>query len=662
MDVFFSALLQVLAPHTFGIMLLGIAVGLTVGILPGLGGAATLAMMLPFVYSMDAISAFAFLIGMHAVTATAGDITSVLFGIPGEAASAAAVLDGYPMTRRGEAGRALGAVLFSSLAGAVVGAVVLAVSVPVIRPVVLALGPPEFLMLTVLGLSFVVSLAAKNLLKGFIMVAFGLLLAMVGLDPQSSIQRFTFGQLYLWEGISVVPVVVGLFGGAEVLQLMLTKGSIAQPREGKPIAGVMQGVRDTCEHWWLTLRASAIGVGVGVIPGMGGAVAQFIAYAHAQQTSKHPELFGTGTAEGVVAAGAASNSREGGSLIPTVAFGIPGSVSMAILLSVFLLKGLVPGPAMLTTNLNVTYAMVWIIVLSNIIAVSVSFPLLNQLVRLTFVKGTLLVPFLLVLAAFGAYTTHNSMADILLMVAATVVGVGAIRWNWPRAPLLLALVLGHIAERYLFLSYSLYEWDWLKRPLVIVLAALTLSAVVWSFVRAKTGVRPSPEPQPSPLEEGAGARMRGLNMDVAITLGFLVVAAAVLVQARDWPFRTSVFPFFAGSILLGFAVLNLVRTTIGVRRSPKSVDTPDERPTPDPADTDAIATASRAEWLSAVGWMASFFVMLWLLGALVTVPLFALVYLLAVARQPPLLAGCYALLSWGFVYGLFGRALGIPLP
>jgi hypothetical protein len=244
------------------------------------------------------------------------------------------------------------------------------------------------------------------------------------------------------------------------------------------------------------------------------------------------------------------------------------------------------------------------------------------------------------------------MADILLMVAATVVGVGAIRWNWPRAPLLLALVLGNIAERYLFLSYSLYEWDWLKRPLVIVFAALTLSAVVWSFVRAKTDVRPSPEPQPSPLEEGAGARMRGLNMDVAITLGFLVVAAAVLVQARDWPFRTSVFPFFAGSILLGFAVLNLVRTTIGVRRSPKSVDTPDERPTPDPADTDAIATASRAEWLSAVGWMASFFVMLWLLGALV----------LAVARQPPLLAGCYALLSWGFVYGLFGRALGIPLP
>ena len=209
MEIFFSALLQVLAPHTLLVMLVGIGIGLAVGILPGLGGAATLALMLPFVYPMDAVSAFAFLLGMHAVTATTGDITSVLFGIPGEATSAATVLDGYPMTRRGEAGRALGAVLFSSFVGALVGAAVLAVSVPIIRPVVLAFGPPEFLTLTILGLSFIVSLAGSNMLKGFIMAAAGFLVAMVGLDPQSGIQRFTFDQLYLWEGVNVVPVVVG---------------------------------------------------------------------------------------------------------------------------------------------------------------------------------------------------------------------------------------------------------------------------------------------------------------------------------------------------------------------------------------------------------------------------------------------------------------------
>lgn len=665
MNVFFAALLQVLAPHTFGIMLVGIAIGFVVGLLPGLGGAATLAMMLPFVYPMDAVSAFAFLLGMHAVTATTGDITSVLFGIPGEATSAATVLDGYPMTRRGEAGRALGAVLSSSLVGAFVGAAVLAVSVPVIRPLVLAFGPPEFLMLTLLGLSFIVSLAGRNLIKGFIMAAFGFLLAMVGLDPQSSIQRFTFGHLYLWEGINVVPVVVGLFGGAEVVQLMMTKGSIAQPGEDRPIAGVMQGVRDTFAHMWLTLRASAIGVGIGVIPGMGGAVSQFIAYAHAQQTSKHPETFGKGNVEGVLAAGAVNNSREGGNLIPTVAFGIPGSVSMAILLSVFLLKGLVPGPAMLTRNLNVTYSMVWVIAISNIIAVSMSFLLLNQLVRLTYLKGTLLVPFLLVLLAFGAYTAHNSFADILLMLAATAVGIAAILWDWPRSPLLLALVLGDIAERYLFLSYSLYEWTWLERPLVIAFAVATVAGVAWPIVRTRLGDRRRPRTgAPGPSEDTIVAPRRLRHVDLAITVAFLIVAAAVLLQARAWPFRTSLFPLAAGSVLFGMALLKLALALAPERRvmATKRQGLLEEEEAAEAELIDVFATASRAQWLSALSWMGAFFAMLWLLGALVTVPLFALVYLLAASRESPWLAGSYALASWLFVYGLFDQVLHTPLP
>ena len=648
MDIFFSALLQVRAPQTLAVMLVGISVGLVVGILPGLGGAATLAMMLPFVYPMDAISAFAFLLGMHAVTATGGDITSVLFGIPGEATSAATVLDGYPMTRRGEAGRALGAVLFSSLIGALVGAMVLAISVPVIRPIVLQLGPPEFLMLTVLGLSFIVSLAGQNLVKGFIMAAFGLLLALVGLDPQSSIPRFTFGQLYLWEGISVVPVVVGLFGGAEVLQLMMTKHSIAERRTGERVAGVMQGVRDAVEHWWLILRASAIGLGIGVIPGMGGAVSQFVAYAHARHTSKDPETFGKGNIEGVIAAGAVNNSREGGNLIPTVAFGIPGSISMAILLSVFLIKGLVPGPDMLTRNLDVTYAMVWIIVLSNVIAVTVSFTFLNQLVRLTYVQAGLLVPFLMVLIALGAYTAHNSLADIFLMLGVTVVGVAAIRWDWPRAPFLLALVLGGIAERYLFLSYSLYEWSWLTRPLVVAFTLVTVAGVVWPLVRGRRGAVGVSRTVPP-------------RADVPITIGFLAAGGWVVFQALDWPFRTSLFPLMTGSLLAGLALAKLgssvgrVRASVPAEDQGASVDLQADLP-------DVLATASRGEWTEAVTWMAGFFLMFWLLGALVTVPLFAVAYLLTVARQSPVLVGTYALLSWMFVYGLFDRVLHIPLP
>lgn len=632
METFASALFQVLVPHTFGVMLLGIAVGLAVGILPGLGGAATLALMLPFVYPMDAISAFAFLLGMHAVTATTGDITSVLFGIPGEATSAATVLDGYPMTRRGEAGRALGAVLFSSLIGALVGAAVLALSVPIIRPVVLAFGPPEFLMLTILGLSFIVSLSGRNLVKGFVMAALGFLLAMVGLDPQSSIQRFTFGQLYLWEGVNVVPVVVGLFGGAEVLQLMMMRGSIAQRPEDQAIAGVMQGVRDTFQHIGLTLRASLIGVGIGIIPGMGGAVSQFIAYAHAQHTSKSPATFGKGNVEGVLAAGAVNNSREGGNLIPTVAFGIPGSISMAIMLSVFLLKGLVPGPAMLTRNLNVTYAMVWVIVLSNLIAVATCFLFLRQLARVSHVKGTRLVPFLLVLTAFGAYTAHNSLADIVLMLAATAVGIAAIRWDWPRAPLLLALVLGDIGERYLFLSYSLYEWSWVTRPLVLAFAAITVAGILWPLLRGRTDVATTGRPQLA---------------DAVILGGIWLLSIVVLVQARQWPFRTAIFPLAIGGLLFVLSVVGMLRRP----RAPAVVD-----------DHDVFAGASRHDWLTALAWMGAFFTMLWLLGALITVPLFTLLYLLGASRESPVVAGAAALAAWAFVYGLFDRLLHIPLP
>jgi putative tricarboxylic transport membrane protein len=481
-DVFFGSLLEVLQPQTFALMLLGIAIGFVVGILPGLGGAVTLALMLPFVYAMSPVAAFAFLLGMHAVTATTGDITSVLFGIPGEATSAATVLDGYPMTRRGEAGRALGAVLFSSLVGAVFGAIVLALSVPIIRPVVLSFGPPEFFMLTLLGLSFVIALARRNVLKGFIMGGLGFLLAMVGLDPQAGMPRFTAGQLYLWDGINIVPVVVGLFGLAEVLQIMMTGTSIATRGANERLTGVMQGVRDTFQHWWLTLRCSAIGVSVGLIPGLGGAVSQFIAYAHAQQSSRDPDSFGKGNIEGVLAAGAVNNAKEGGSLIPTLAFGIPAGTSMAILLSAFLVTGLVPGPDMLTRNLNVTYSMVWVIVLANVITVAISFLFLQRLANLTYLKGTLLVPFLLVLLAMGAFTAHNNFADIVVMLGFGVIGVAAIRWHWPRPPLLLAMVLGDTAERYLFLSQQLFGWAWLGRPLVIGLALMTVTGVMGPLI------------------------------------------------------------------------------------------------------------------------------------------------------------------------------------
>ncbi|MPZ63879.1 MAG: hypothetical protein GEU93_22000 [Propionibacteriales bacterium] len=505
----FESLGQVLEPETLLLMLAGIAIGFVVGVLPGLGGSVTLALMLPFVFGMEPVQAFAFLLGMWVVTATTGDITSVLFGVPGEATSAATVLDGYPMTKRGEAGRALGAVLLSSTQGAILGAIFLALSVPILRPLVLAFGPPEFFMLTLLGLTFVVSLSGRNVLKGFIMAALGMLVALVGIDPQAGVPRYTFDQLYLWDGIDIVPLVVGLFAGAEVLQLMLSKSSIANRETSSELSGIGQGIRDTFRHWSVVVRSSAIGIGIGIIPGMGGSVSQFIAYGHAQQTSKHPEEFGKGSIEGVLAAGANNNAKDAGALVPTIAFGIPGSVGAAVLLGAFLITGLNPGPEMLTENLDVTFSMVWIMVLANIVAVAVSFLLLRQLIKLTFIPGTWLVPFLLILLGIGAYTANNNFNDIFVMLGAAVLGIVAIQWDWPRVPFLLAVVLGGLAERYLFLSHELHGWSWLSEPSVLGIGAAMVFVALWPYVRAILRWRSAAAP--AEVEESDREKVSGVG-------------------------------------------------------------------------------------------------------------------------------------------------------
>ncbi|MBD0423648.1 tripartite tricarboxylate transporter permease [Streptomyces sp. TRM S81-3] len=479
-----SALQQVVAPDSLAMLLLGVAIGFVVGILPGLGGAVTLALLIPITFGMDPVPAFSLLLGMYVVCAVAGDFTSVLFGIPGEASAAAMVLDGFPLNKKGQAGRALGAALASSVIGAVFGVAVLTALIPVLSPLVLMIGPPELFAIGLLGLAFVASLSGKNMFKGSIMAALGVLLSLVGLDPNTGIPRYTFGSLELWEGIGIVPVVVGLLGGAELLQIMLDKDNRTRHHGRPKVGGIRTGVLETAKHWFLVVRASAIGVAVGIVPGLGGSMAQFIAYGHAKQTSKKPERFGRGAIEGVIASGATSTAKDGGALVPTIAFGVPSSVSMAVLLGAFVILGLDPGPSMLTDDLDVTLSMVWIVVLATVAAAALGYVLLRPLTHLTRVKGRVLVPSLILLLTLGAYSESNSFANVLVMLLFLAVGVVAIRWDWPRVPLLLGLVLGAILERYFILSHSIYDWEWLGRPSVIAIIAVALLLVVSQILRA----------------------------------------------------------------------------------------------------------------------------------------------------------------------------------
>jgi putative tricarboxylic transport membrane protein len=491
-DAFFEGLLLVLQWKAFSLMLVGMSLGFCVGLLPGIGGAATLALMIPFVFKMQPAEAFAFLLGMHAVAATTGDITSVLFGVPGEAISAATVVDGYPMAKNGEAGRALGAALMSSLLGALIGAVALALAIPIVRPLVLAFGSPELFMLAVIGISCITSLSgagARGQIKGFTMGLLGLLVSTIGQERQSGSLRFDMGLIYLWEGLDFVPVLVGIFAIPEIIDLTVRGTSIAGMRPAEKLSsGVLQGIRDTFEHFWLVFRCSIVGVFVGILPGAGGGVAQWMAYAHAVQSAKDGadrERFGKGDVRGVLGPGAANNSKEGGELIPTVAFGVPGSGAMAILLSAFLIMGLSPGPDMLTKHLSITFSMVWTLAIANIVAVVICLTVLDQLAKVTNVRGALIIPFVLLLVFVGSYTANGQIIDLIVTLIFGVLSYLMVLFGWPRPPFVLGFVLGKVIETYFFISVARYGFTWLRQPMVIALILLTLLVIVYPYVQQR---------------------------------------------------------------------------------------------------------------------------------------------------------------------------------
>ena len=491
-DSFIGGLLIIVQLKPFLYMLVGSGIGFWVGILPGIGGGATLALMMPFIYKMTPQEAFPFLLGMHSVVATTGDITSVLFGIPGEPTTVATIVDGYPMAKKGEAGRALGAVLMSSLVGALVGAAFLAVAIPVVRPLVLAFGSPEMFMLTVLGLTCISTLSGRGkraLLQGLLSGGFGLMCSMVGMDSQAGIHRYTFNQLYLWGGLPIIPVVIGIFAIPEITNLAVTGTAIAgQVSLDKLGKGVREGVKDTFRHFWLTIRCSLIGSLMGILPGVGGGVSQWIAYAHATQSAKTEEeraSFGRGDIRGVLGPGAANNSKEGAALIPTIAFGVPAGPAMAILLAAFFILGLVPGPDMLTKHLTLTYSMVWTIVISNILVVAVCLLFINHVAKLTTIRGNLIIPFILFLCFIGAFTSNNHYGDLILLMIFGGIGYVFMRFEWPRPPFILGFILGRYAEVNLFAATLRYGAHWLYRPKVVIIFLVTVAFALYPYFQQK---------------------------------------------------------------------------------------------------------------------------------------------------------------------------------
>ena len=484
-ETMFGTLYSMLSsPYYMGLMLVAVLIGIWVGITPGIGGKLSIALAIPFVYGWEMIPGAIFLLTMHAVNGTSGQISSILFGVPGDGDDAATVLDGYPMAKKGEAGRALGASMTASGVGGIIGAVVFALMIPVLEPVVLAFSPAEFFLLALLGITFIAFLAGGGgIFKGIIVGLFGLMLATVGMDPQTGTARFSGDYLFLWDGLSLVTAVIAIFAVPEMIALGVQGGSIsAVSMESAKISyrQLFSGVLEVPRHWWLVIRTSLIGAVIGMIPGLGGSAAAWFCYGHAVQTSKHPERFGKGAVEGVIAPETASNAKEGGSLLPTLFFGIPGSSGMAILLGAFLILGIQPGPTLITDRLDLVWMLIWALVVGNIMAVTILLVFARWVAVLTFVRGEVLIPFVLILCVIGSFVNEAQWQNLVILVLLSALGYGLLRAGWPRAPFAIGLVLGGLAEKSLHKALALWGLEFFLRPLSLVLIGLIVLTIAWA--------------------------------------------------------------------------------------------------------------------------------------------------------------------------------------
>lgn len=483
-----DALVQAL--HNFAtvelwlMILAGMVIGLMFGIIPGISGMVACALILPFVFTMTPQQALPLMMTIMATQFMGGSISAILVNMPGTPQSAATLIEGFPMTQKGEAGRALGAAEVSSGLGNIITALVALAIVPLILPMVMAIRSADMVFIILLGITFIGALATGSMIKGLISGGLGLLIALIGFQHTTGISRFTFGSLYLYDGIPLIPLALGLFAVPEMIAVATRGGTIAKTQVViKGMQDVWRGARDVLHHKWLVLRCDIIGFIAGIVPGVGASAATFIAYGHAKQSSKHPERFGTGTVEGVIAAESANNASEAGALLTTLALGIPGSGIMAIMLGAILMLGIAPGPEMLTLHLGLSLTLIWVIAVSGVIAATVCLFLAPHLSRIAFIPGRVLVPLVLVIALVGAFTFHELFNDII--VAFVFGGVGLImrRYGYNRPALFLGYILGRLLEKYFFIALKTAGPLFFMRPISLSLIFLMIAVIAYGPVK-----------------------------------------------------------------------------------------------------------------------------------------------------------------------------------
>lgn len=629
LDILLSSLGQLFTLSHLLFMVLGVLVGLVVGIIPGLGGIAGMSLLLPFLYGMEPSVALGMLMGLVAVIPTGDTFASVLLGIPGSSASQATVIDGFSLAKRGQAARALSSAFLCSMTGGVIGAVVLTGFILIARPLVLSFSSSELFMLTLLGLSMVAVLSGRDLFKGLAACGLGLLVGTIGMAPATGEFRMNFGLNYLYDGLPLVVVGLGIFAIPEIVDLLVKRGAIAgeSARLGK---GWRQGIQDVGKNRGLVARCAAIGSLIGTIPGLAGSVVDWLTYGHAVQSAKDKSEFGRGDIRGVIAPESANNACACGAMVPTLLFGVPGSGSAAVFLGGMLLLGLQPGVGMIETHLDLTYTIIWSLALANILGAALCLVLARPVANLTRVPFATLAPLITVLIMFAAFQATRAAGDLVALGIVGIIGVLFKQAGWSRPAFLIGFVLAPGAESYFYQAVQFQGMNALLRPGVLVIGGLILAAMFIPMLRSLWIKRR----QTASVGAASTARAEPPALGIIDVVLFVALLGTAMIAWIDVSYLTllgGIMPRLAIAILAISCTMEIARCLM-----------------------------HRPQWQpQAIGlhglWLAGFFFLvgaILLLGFITAATLFSLVFLLVIARLKPWVAVVMALGVTAFLMGM----------
>ncbi len=482
-----TASLHFLEFNSLVFLLAGTLCGLLFGAIPGLGGTTSLALLIPLTFGMDKADAIMLMGGSMAATSTGGSISAILLNTPGIAPNAATMFDGFPLAQQGRAGEAIGAAATASALGGLIGVFTLILVIPIAKQIVLLFSPPEFFLLAVFGLCAIAVSTGTRLLQALIAAIFGFICAFVGFDYVSGIVRYTYGIEALWDGIKLVPALIGLFAISQMIDLVVKGGAIVTTTSEFKIQRISSGIKAVFKNWSTMLVGSAIGTFIGAVPGVGGTVAAFLSYSTQVQRDPTPDVpYGQGNIKGVIAPESANNAKDGGSLIPTLAFGIPGSAETAVFLGALVLHGLEPGPRLLFEHEDVVFTLILTLTFACVIATLIVLALAKPMAYLTLVDAHILAPTVTVVALVGAYALQGEFGDVVVALAFAVIGYLMIRFQYPRITFTIALVLGEITERSFFQTMGISDDSWaifVTRNVSLILIGLIIISLMVPSLR-----------------------------------------------------------------------------------------------------------------------------------------------------------------------------------